>query len=74
MDPELRDILKDFPRGPLCLYRKKASFNWKDMAVLMQGKDALILKVFTIILYYLKISHSAFKVIIYLLAQNMDHS
>ena len=46
MDSELQDIFKGFPTGPLCEYRKKASFNWKDMALLMQGKDALILKVF----------------------------
>ena len=46
MDSELQDIFKGFPTGPLCQYRKKASFNWKDMALLMQGKDALILKVF----------------------------
>jgi hypothetical protein len=45
MDPELQDILKDFPPGPLSEYRKNASFNWKDMCLLIQGKDALILKV-----------------------------
>ncbi|KAI9565796.1 hypothetical protein GHT06_009591 [Daphnia sinensis] len=44
MEPELKEILKDFPPGPLCKYRSKASFNWKDMSLLIQGKDALILK------------------------------
>nr|CAH0108456.1 unnamed protein product [Daphnia galeata] len=44
MDAELKEILKDFPAGPLSDYRKNASFNWKDMCLLMQGKDALILK------------------------------
>lgn len=45
MKAESNEILKDFPRGPLCEYRKKASFNWKDMGLLIQGRDALILKV-----------------------------
>ena len=47
MDAELKEILKDFPAGPLSDYRKNASFNWKDMCLLMQGKDALILKVYS---------------------------
>ena len=47
MDPELQEILKDFPPGPLSEYRKNASFNWKDMCLLIQGKDALVLKVHT---------------------------
>ena len=45
MDSELKEILEDFPPGPLSEYRKQASFNWKDMAVLIQGKGGLILKV-----------------------------
>lgn len=38
-------LLPDFPRGPLCKYRKKASFNWKEMAVLLDGEDIIQLKV-----------------------------
>ncbi|NXT23755.1 ACOX3 oxidase, partial [Syrrhaptes paradoxus] len=37
-------LLPDFPKGPLCKYRKKASFNWKEMAVLLDGEDIIQLK------------------------------
>ncbi|XP_032840381.2 peroxisomal acyl-coenzyme A oxidase 3 isoform X2 [Tyto alba] len=37
-------LLPDFPKGPLCKYRKKASFNWKEMAMLLEGKDIIQLK------------------------------
>uniref|UniRef100_A0A8C0FLK8 Acyl-coenzyme A oxidase n=1 Tax=Bubo bubo TaxID=30461 RepID=A0A8C0FLK8_BUBBB len=37
-------LLPDFPKGPLCKYRKKASFNWKEMAVLLDGKDIIQFK------------------------------
>lgn len=71
MDAELKQILKDFPRGPLCEYRKKASFNWKDMSVLIQGRDALILKV----VYRLnKIFFPLLELKRLFLEQNMEHS
>ncbi|KAM9295536.1 peroxisomal acyl-coenzyme A oxidase 3 isoform 2-T4 [Morus bassanus] len=37
-------LLPDFPRGPLCKYRKKASFNWKEMAVFLDGEDTIQFK------------------------------
>lgn len=37
MDPDIPDL----PSGPLDLYRKKASFNWKDMLYFIDGKDIL---------------------------------
>ncbi|KAM6313643.1 peroxisomal acyl-coenzyme A oxidase 3 [Aegotheles albertisi] len=37
-------LLPDFPKGPLCRYRQKASFNWKEMAVLVDGEDTIHLK------------------------------
>ncbi|XP_032541967.1 peroxisomal acyl-coenzyme A oxidase 3 [Chiroxiphia lanceolata] len=37
-------LLPDLPKGPLCRYRKKASFNWKEMAVLLDGEDIIQLK------------------------------
>ncbi|NXA25981.1 ACOX3 oxidase, partial [Ibidorhyncha struthersii] len=37
-------LLPDFPKGPLCKYRKKASFNWKEMAVFCGGEDIIQLK------------------------------
>uniref|UniRef100_A0A6Q2XKN4 Acyl-coenzyme A oxidase n=1 Tax=Esox lucius TaxID=8010 RepID=A0A6Q2XKN4_ESOLU len=36
--------LPDFPCGPLDIYRKKASFNWKDMVIFLEGEDELALK------------------------------
>uniref|UniRef100_A0A672YLP8 Acyl-coenzyme A oxidase n=1 Tax=Sphaeramia orbicularis TaxID=375764 RepID=A0A672YLP8_9TELE len=37
MDPDIPDL----PSGPLDLYRKKASFNWKEMLYFIDGKDIL---------------------------------
>ncbi|XP_041123123.1 peroxisomal acyl-coenzyme A oxidase 3-like isoform X1 [Polyodon spathula] len=36
--------LLDFPSGPLDVYRKKASFNWKEMIEFLEGKDMLEFK------------------------------
>ncbi|XP_053796389.1 peroxisomal acyl-coenzyme A oxidase 3 isoform X1 [Vidua chalybeata] len=38
------NLLADFPKGPLSRYRKKASFNWKEMAVFIDGEDNIQLK------------------------------
>lgn len=40
-----RNLLPDFPKGPLSRYRKKASFNWKEMALFIDGEDIIQLKV-----------------------------
>ncbi|XP_015718175.1 peroxisomal acyl-coenzyme A oxidase 3 isoform X2 [Coturnix japonica] len=37
-------LLPDFPKGPLSKYRQKASFNWKEMAVFLDGEDIIQLK------------------------------
>ncbi|XP_054855423.1 peroxisomal acyl-coenzyme A oxidase 3 isoform X2 [Eublepharis macularius] len=37
-------LLPDLPRGPLCTYRKKASFNWKEMAVFIEDEDLIQFK------------------------------
>ncbi|KAJ7403353.1 Peroxisomal acyl-coenzyme A oxidase 3 [Pitangus sulphuratus] len=37
-------LLPDLPKGPLCRYRKKASFNWKEMAVFLDGEDIIQFK------------------------------
>ncbi|KAI1238163.1 hypothetical protein IHE44_0012879 [Lamprotornis superbus] len=37
-------LLPDFPKGPLSTYRKKASFNWKEMAVFIDGEDVIQMK------------------------------
>uniref|UniRef100_A0A8C5LPX6 Acyl-coenzyme A oxidase n=1 Tax=Leptobrachium leishanense TaxID=445787 RepID=A0A8C5LPX6_9ANUR len=35
----LDEIFPDLPRGPLDEYRKKSSFNWKEMAVFLDDED-----------------------------------
>lgn len=35
----------DFPSGPLDIYRKKASFNWKEMLNFLEGEDIQAFKV-----------------------------
>ena len=44
-EPILKEILKDFPPGPLDLYRKRASFDWKQMKLFIEGEDVLKFKV-----------------------------
>ncbi|KAK2714253.1 peroxisomal acyl-coenzyme A oxidase 3-like [Artemia franciscana] len=41
---EAQQILKDFPSGPLDRYRSRASFSWKDMALLLDGEDCIKLR------------------------------
>ncbi|KAL9851740.1 peroxisomal acyl-coenzyme A oxidase 3 isoform 1-T2 [Geothlypis trichas] len=38
------NLLADFPPGPLSRYRKKASFNWKEMALFIDGEEVIQLK------------------------------
>ena len=35
------NILPDMPAGPLDLYRKKASFDWKKLKVAIEGQEAI---------------------------------
>lgn len=37
--------IEDLPHGPLDIYRKKASFNWKDMIRFLDGDEIYALKV-----------------------------
>lgn len=37
--------IEDLPPGPLDVYRKKASFNWKDMVLFLEGEEICALKV-----------------------------
>ncbi|KAM6949419.1 peroxisomal acyl-coenzyme A oxidase 3 [Aplochiton taeniatus] len=37
-------FLPDLPSGPLDIYRKKSSFNWKDMVMFIEGEDVLAFK------------------------------
>ncbi|XP_053212724.1 peroxisomal acyl-coenzyme A oxidase 3-like [Panonychus citri] len=43
-NPSLSEALEDWPPGPLDLYRKKASFCWKKMRILMEGEDIIRFK------------------------------
>uniref|UniRef100_A0A5F8GAX5 Acyl-coenzyme A oxidase n=1 Tax=Monodelphis domestica TaxID=13616 RepID=A0A5F8GAX5_MONDO len=38
------DLLPDLPKGPLCMYRAKSSFNWKELLLFLEGEDMLIFK------------------------------
>uniref|UniRef100_A0A8C5BQS7 Acyl-coenzyme A oxidase n=1 Tax=Gadus morhua TaxID=8049 RepID=A0A8C5BQS7_GADMO len=37
-------IVPDLPRGPMDVYRQRASFNWKEMVLFLEGEDLLELK------------------------------
>lgn len=37
--------VEDLPRGPLDVYRKKASFNWKEMLLFLEGEEICAMKV-----------------------------
>lgn len=39
------DILKDFESGPLDVYRKRSTINWKKMRVFVESEDILRYKV-----------------------------
>uniref|UniRef100_A0A8C4NKZ7 Acyl-coenzyme A oxidase n=1 Tax=Dicentrarchus labrax TaxID=13489 RepID=A0A8C4NKZ7_DICLA len=41
-DPLLK--MADLPSGPLDIYRKKTSFNWKDMLLFIDGEEVLAFK------------------------------
>lgn len=41
----LAEVLADFPPGPLDLYRKKASFDWKKMKLFLTEEDLLLFRV-----------------------------
>ncbi|XP_077401453.1 peroxisomal acyl-coenzyme A oxidase 3 [Vanacampus margaritifer] len=47
----MKQQVADLPSGPLDVYRRKASFPWKDMLVFLEGEEALALKqqVFTVL-------------------------
>ena len=41
----MEDMVKDLPAGPLDLYRKKATFDWKQMKMFCEGEDVIRFKV-----------------------------
>lgn len=42
---EEEEYLQDFPPGPLDVYRKQATFNWKTMKLTMESESVLKFKV-----------------------------
>ncbi|KAJ3585758.1 hypothetical protein NHX12_014477 [Muraenolepis orangiensis] len=41
---DLNGLVPDLPRGPLDMYRERASFNWKEMVVFVEGEENLEFK------------------------------
>lgn len=41
----IKNLLPDLPNGPLSGYRRKASFNWKDMVMFLDDEDIIAFKV-----------------------------
>lgn len=35
------ELIRDLPKGPLDVYRKKASFNWKSMKLHLDGEEGV---------------------------------
>ncbi|XP_063780212.1 peroxisomal acyl-coenzyme A oxidase 3 isoform X2 [Pseudophryne corroboree] len=42
--PSGDDLLPDMPNGPLTEYRRRASFNWKDMVMFLEDEDIIAFK------------------------------
>ena len=42
---KMNQEVDDLPSGPLDIYRKKASFNWKDMLFFIEGEEIHAFKV-----------------------------
>lgn len=36
---KMNDLVADLPRGPLDVYRERASFNWKEMVLFLEGEE-----------------------------------
>jgi len=43
------DILKDFESGPLDVYRKQSTINWKKMRVFIESEEVLRYKVYNLV-------------------------
>ncbi|CAG2166026.1 unnamed protein product [Oppiella nova] len=41
---EIKHLLPDWPSGPLDVYRKRASFDWRKMKLLLEGEDIIRFK------------------------------
>ena len=41
---DLKRLLPDWPEGPLSQYRRRATFDWRQMKVLLDGEDVVKFK------------------------------
>ena len=66
--------MKDFKPGPLREYRVKASFDWKQMRIYLDGEDILRFKVFcqSNSLIYTKTDKNGFLLAFYLRLEMLD--
>lgn len=48
----MSEILNDFPPGPLDYYRKKSSFDWKQLKVFLLGEEEVK---YTVSVFFFKI-------------------
>ncbi|XP_020298492.1 peroxisomal acyl-coenzyme A oxidase 3-like isoform X2 [Pseudomyrmex gracilis] len=39
--PNINNLIKDLPHGPLDAYRKQATFNWKSLKLTLEGEDGV---------------------------------
>lgn len=37
----VNDLISDLPKGPLDVYRKRATFDWKSLKFNLEGEDCL---------------------------------
>lgn len=45
LDEKMTEDIPDLPSGPLDIYRRKASFDWKDMMRFLEGEEVIAFKV-----------------------------
>src|SRR5689334_2814992 len=41
---EIKELLPDWPSGPLDEYRRRASFDWRKMKLLLEGEEIIKFK------------------------------
>lgn len=45
LEEKMDEGIPDLPSGPLDIYRKRASFSWKDMMRFLEGDEIIAFKV-----------------------------
>lgn len=39
------NLIKDLPKGPLDVYRRRATFDWKSFKLALEGEDNMLFQV-----------------------------